>query len=39
MNISAVADAAGLPVKTVRYYSDIGLVPAAGPLDGRIPEL
>ena len=28
MNISAVADAAGLPVKTVRYYSDIGLVPA-----------
>ena len=30
MNISAVADAAGLPVKTVRYYSDIGLVPAPG---------
>ena len=28
MNISAVADAARLPVKTVRYYSDIGLVPA-----------
>ncbi len=28
MNISAVAGAAGLPVKTVRYYSDIGLVPA-----------
>ncbi len=28
MNISAAADAAGLPVKTVRYYADIGLVPA-----------
>lgn len=28
MNISAAAEAAGLPVKTVRYYSDIGLVPA-----------
>ncbi len=28
MNISAVSQAAGLPVKTVRYYSDIGLVPA-----------
>ena len=24
MNISAAADAAGLPVKTVRYYADIG---------------
>ncbi len=28
MRISAVAAAAGLPVKTVRYYADIGLVPA-----------
>ena len=28
MNISAAADAAGLPVKTVRYYADIGLVAA-----------
>lgn len=26
MNIGAVASAAGLPVKTVRYYADIGLV-------------
>lgn len=26
MNIGAVAEAAGLPVKTVRYYADIGLV-------------
>ncbi|MEL7182816.1 MAG: Cu(I)-responsive transcriptional regulator [Pseudomonadota bacterium] len=26
MNISAAAQAAGLPVKTVRYYADIGLV-------------
>ncbi len=29
MNISAAAIAAGLPVKTVRYYSDIGLVAAS----------
>ncbi|MDO6459734.1 Cu(I)-responsive transcriptional regulator [Granulosicoccaceae sp. 1_MG-2023] len=28
MNISEAADAAGLPVKTVRYYDDIGLVVA-----------
>lgn len=28
MNISAVATAAGLPTKTVRYYADIGLVNA-----------
>ncbi len=28
MNISAAAQAAGLPVKTVRYYADIGLVAA-----------
>ena len=26
MNISAASEAAGLPVKTVRYYADIGLV-------------
>lgn len=30
MNISAAATAAGLPVKTVRYYADIGLVKASG---------
>ena len=30
MNISAAAKAAGLPVKTVRYYADIGLVKAPG---------
>ncbi|MGJ8546916.1 MAG: Cu(I)-responsive transcriptional regulator [Sulfitobacter sp.] len=30
MNISAAAKAAGLPVKTVRYYADIGLVNPAG---------
>jgi len=29
MNISAAAEASGLPVKTVRYYADIGLVEAA----------
>ncbi len=28
MNISTAAQAAGLPVKTVRYYADIGLVDA-----------
>lgn len=28
MNISSAAKAAGLPVKTVRYYADIGLVEA-----------
>ncbi|WP_420861999.1 Cu(I)-responsive transcriptional regulator [Algirhabdus cladophorae] len=29
MNISAAAKASGLPVKTVRYYADIGLVAAS----------
>ena len=29
MNIGAAARAAGLPVKTVRYYADIGLVTAS----------
>lgn len=33
MNISAAAKAANLPVKTVRYYADIGLVKAAGRSD------
>lgn len=33
MNISAAAKAAGLPVKTVRYYADIGLVAAAARSD------
>lgn len=28
MHISAAAKAAELPVKTVRYYADVGLVPA-----------
>jgi Cu(I)-responsive transcriptional regulator len=28
MNISAASNASGLPVKTVRYYADIGLVEA-----------
>lgn len=30
MNIGSAARAAGLPVKTVRYYADIGLVEAPG---------
>lgn len=30
MNIGAVAKAADLPVKTVRYYADIGLVTPSG---------
>lgn len=29
MNISAASSVAGLPVKTVRYYADIGLVSAS----------
>ena len=33
MNISRAAAAAGLPVKTVRYYADIGLVSPAGRTD------
>ena len=33
MHISTAARAAGLPVKTVRYYADIGLIPAPGRTD------
>ena len=33
MNISGAAKAAGLPVKTVRYYGDIGLVDAPSRTD------
>ena len=33
MNISAAAKAAGLPVKTVRYYADIGRVAEAARSD------
>lgn len=33
MNISAASRAAGLPVKTVRYYADIGLVSAPSRTD------
>lgn len=33
MNIGAVARASGLPVKTVRYYADIGLVVPEGRSD------
>ena len=33
MNIGAAAEAAGLPVKTVRYYADIGLVTPSGRSD------
>jgi Cu(I)-responsive transcriptional regulator len=34
MNISEVARRAGLPVKTVRYYEEIGLVTAARSANG-----
>jgi Cu(I)-responsive transcriptional regulator len=34
MNISEVARRAGLPVKTVRYYEEIGLVAAARTANG-----
>ena len=30
MNVGQAADQAGLPVKTVRYYADIGLVEPSG---------
>lgn len=33
MNISAAAKVSGLPVKTVRYYADIGLVQATARSD------
>lgn len=33
MNIGAAAKAAGLPIKTVRYYADIGLVIPSGRSD------
>ena len=33
MNIGAAAKASGLPVKTVRYYADIGLVTPDGRTD------
>ena len=29
MNIGDVAEASGLPAKTIRYYEDIGLLPQA----------
>ncbi|MEO1494350.1 MAG: Cu(I)-responsive transcriptional regulator [Pseudomonadota bacterium] len=33
MNIGTAATAAGLPVKTVRYYADIGLISPSGRTD------
>lgn len=30
LNIGSVAEAAGLPAKTIRYYESIGLIAAAG---------
>ncbi|MEM1383679.1 MAG: Cu(I)-responsive transcriptional regulator [Pseudomonadota bacterium] len=33
MNIGTAAKAAGLPIKTVRYYADIGLVTPSGRTD------
>ncbi|MBW4706676.1 Cu(I)-responsive transcriptional regulator [Roseobacter sp. YSTF-M11] len=34
MNISDVADRTGLPVKTIRYYEDIGLISPARSANG-----
>lgn len=30
MNIGTAAEASGLPPKTIRYYEQVGLIPAAG---------
>ena len=35
MNISKASKAAGLPIKTVRYYADIGLVEPAARTEAR----
>jgi DNA-binding transcriptional MerR regulator len=35
MNISKASEASGLPVKTVRYYSDIGLVKPTARTEAR----
>jgi MerR family copper efflux transcriptional regulator len=34
MNIGAAAEQSGLPPKTIRYYEEIGLIPAAGRTGG-----
>jgi len=34
MNIGDVAERTGLPAKTIRYYEEIGLIPAAGRTQG-----
>ncbi len=34
MNIGNAAEQSGLPPKTIRYYEEIGLIPAAGRTDG-----
>ena len=34
MNIGSAAERSGLPPKTIRYYEEIGLIPAAGRTEG-----
>ncbi len=34
MNIGSAAEQSGLPPKTIRYYEEIGLIPAAGRTQG-----
>ncbi len=34
MNIGTAAEQSGLPPKTIRYYEEIGLIPAAGRTEG-----
>ena len=34
MKIGALAGRSGLPIKTLRYYEDIGLLPAVGLSEG-----
>ena len=39
MNIGAAAKTSGLPVKTVRYYADIGLVTPGGAVGERLSAI
>ncbi|WP_307523331.1 MerR family transcriptional regulator [Streptomyces umbrinus] len=38
-SIGELARCTGLTVKTIRFYSDRGIVPPMGPHTGRLPPL